>query len=208
MRYEVHIVGYVRDGLSGVPKTFFVNRVEDSSVGLSGIATFETDDFVDAWKVFEEGCQWSSDQLATTEGFGVHVKLEERRQAVVFDGSVLRFDGESFVNSSPMSDELDRQWSTLLSGWDIHLDGVFDPRLRNFLVEQDWIVLNYFSSSGKNETTVTIHFARERECIDTFINVIDFLQDAGGFEGIAYWEAPLAFQVYGLTVPRPIRFPI
>lgn len=195
--YEVHIVGY-QGNLDDVPEPFFLNIIDVASQGFCGIATVEAQSINQAYAAFEQGCVWSKEQLEMrNETFGCHVKLEQTKESVKFDDlSLNRLPNQrkqkNFVHSP------------VIAAWDVHLDGKFHPELLSCLVEQGYILLEYQTTQETSSTTLTLHFLRQEACQEEFKWLRTELLSAGGFSGILYWEDPLAFVVYGPTIPRPV----
>ena len=196
-RFEVHIVGYALSDLSSAPKPFFLNDVLGDRQVFSSIATYECENLQIAWGVFEQACHWSEEQLNKQASFGVHVKLEEVVHA-------LDINIPMHHPPSPSHRENTMVESPLAAAWDIHVDGVFDPAIKNALQDQGYIPLQYRSRQGQEMTTMTLHFLRLSDAENEFKRVRSFLEGTGGFHGTLYYEHPLAFVVYGKTQPRPI----
>ncbi len=97
--------------------------------------------------------------------------------------------------------------SPLMAAWDVHLDGSFDPKLQEHLITNDsYILLQYRHRQGQLSTTLTLHFLQQQECIREYKRMAHSLKQYGGFSGQLYWEDPLAFAVYGTTIPRSIVY--
>lgn len=200
--YEVHIVGYAGSDLSNGPSAFFLNQVTRSDGGFVAIATVETNKASKALALFNEACEWADEQLTATPTFGARVSLEQLRQSLEFNdqGALGPRPFVSFRRPHP----LPFQYSSSLSGWDIHLDGHFRPEVREFLISQAYVVVDYISKTGERLTTLTTHFFSEEGCIEEYEGVTSFISRAKGFTGCIYWERPLGFRLYGNVVPRPV----
>jgi hypothetical protein len=196
--FEVHIVAYKGSDLSKVPKPYFLNEIALSTQGFASIATVESNSLTEAYKAFEQGSRWSEKQLKEQKTFGVHAKLEAVREQVIIQKPVLRKLPRLRTKKFHFIE------SSIVSAWDVHLDGFFDERLKNCLYNDQYIVLDYLSSQGKQMSTLTMHFLKPQECIAEFKRVVAVVKESGGFSGNIYWEDPLAFVVYGETIARPI----
>lgn len=196
--YEVHIVGYRGTDLSNVPKPFFTNEISQSTQGFAQIATSEQDDRLQAHADFEAACRWSASKFADPDQPGVHVKLEAVCEQQIFSDTVLQ--------TPPISKQTRNVYirSALVSAWDVHLDGTFDPELKQVLHDDGYIILDYRSSRDEPMSTLTMHFLQPDECSEEYRRICEFITKTGGFSGNIYWEHPLAFAVYGNTIPRPI----
>jgi hypothetical protein len=198
-KYEVHIVSYGSSDLSHVPSPFFLNRIDASSQGFSGIATVETASIKDVYVAFETASAWCSQQVKSQEFFGAHAKLEQLR------GS-LRVNQPLPTNELVLPRQTELIHSTTVGAWDVHLDGRFDPELKRGLRESGYILLDYVDSEGTPETTLTLHFLRQETCTREYERVCEAVTKSGGFTGVIYWEDPLGFAVFGEknNIPRPI----
>lgn len=198
LRFEAHIVGYEGTDLSRAPKPYFINEISCSTQGFSTIATMEADSLEEAYRQFEVGIGWAEQQLAVRPRFGVHVKLEAMKEQRIVDKPLLK------ALPKVRSGQFAYMKSPLVSAWDVHLDGVFDKRLKDHLHAEGYIILDYVSSYGKVCTALTMHFLRPEECVAEYQRAVEAVDSAGGFSGSIYYEDPLAFVVYGETIPRPI----
>ncbi len=196
--FEVHIVGYKGTNLDEVPKPFFTNRVDESTQGFACIATAETDNLPDAHRYFELASEWSEKQLTVQPKFGVHTKLEAVKKQVWVDKPDLVSLPAKRKKKFNMAE------SALVSAWDVHLDGFFDEQFKKALHKDGYIILDYLSSNGEEMATLTMHFLRPEECVEEFNRIVTEAQKSGGFVGNIYYEDPLAFAVYGPTIPRPV----
>jgi len=196
--FEAHIVTYGRSNLSQVPEPFFLNQVDASTQGFSGIATAEVADIQKAYAHFKAGSEWSERQLTLQNGFGCHVKLEQLRHST----PVRKPD----LKRLPVSSGRPRTFSSaIVSAWDVHLDGEFHPDFMRWLREErDYILLEYVSRAGKLCRTLTLHFLQQSTCQKEYTYIVPQVLECGGFVGTIYWEDPLAFVVYGPTTPRPV----
>lgn len=200
--FEVHIVGYTGTDLSQVPKPFFTNVVSQSTQGFACIATAELQSISDAYKQFDVATRWCEKELTSQSTFGVHAKLEQVRDQQWYALPVLQGTPERRMKTFGFVQ------SALASAWDVHLDGLFDPALKKVLHEDGYIILDYASSGGVAMSTLTMHFLRPEECIEEYERINALLRTSGGFTGNVYWEDPLAFVVYGPTIPRPVVLPL
>ncbi len=196
--FEVHIVGYPGTDLSEVPAPFFTNHIDQSTQGFSAIATAECADVAGAYRAFDEATRWCAAESAKSTTFGVHAKLEAVREQRWFEKA------ELLHTPGPRTGTYAYIQSALVSAWDVHLDGWFDPRLKEALHRDGYIILDYLSSGREEMSTLTMHFLRPDECVAEYRRVTRLLEKYGGFVGNVYYEDPLAFVVYGPTIPRPI----
>lgn len=196
--FEVHIVGYADTDLSRAPKPYYLNEVAHSTQGISTIATIESNNLNKAYKQFELGSRWSERQLKEQDKFAAHVKLEAMKEQLFIDKPVLEKLPE------PRLKQFTHIESPIVSAWDVHFDGHFDKRLKDYLHNDGYIVFNYISTRGEEISTLTMHFLRPEECIDEFKRITKSVQECGGFKGQIYYEDPLAFVVFGETIPRRI----
>jgi hypothetical protein len=196
-KWEAHIVAYGLTDLEARPRPFFLNQVNKSTQGLSGIATVESGSLASAYQAFEAGCKWAEQQCSIQEGFGCHIKLEQTRESIAMD--------ELRLYRLPNVQKARRViLSPLVAAWDIHLDGQFNEGLLGYLVQQGYVLLDYKDSADHYVVTLTLHFLGPQACEEEFQLLTHELKSLGGFSGVAYWEDPLAFVVYGATLPRPI----
>lgn len=196
--YEVHIVGYKGTDFSEAPNPFFLNDIDLSTQGFACIATSERDELHSAYNDFALASAWCELQDKQQSSFGVHVKLEHVKEQCFFDELGLEKHPELRCQSTRYIE------SPLVSAWDVHLDGIFNPHLREVLHQDGYIILDYLSSSGESLSTLTMHFLRPEECQEEYSRVCEAVKQSGGFRGNIYYEDPLAFVVYGNTIPRPI----
>ncbi len=196
--FEVHIVGYKGTDLSHAPKPYFNNEILGSTQGFSGIETVESNDLSEAYKEFEKGLIWSKKQLSIQKEFGVHIKLEAIKDQIKINKPILKKLPE------PRLKKFKYIKSQFVAAWDVHLDGFFNEHLKNILHKDGYIIMDYISSDGENIVTLTMHFLKPRECADEYHRIINLIKKSGGFVGNIYYEDPLAFVVYGETIPRPI----
>ncbi len=196
-KWEVHIVGYGDSDLTHPPALFFTNRVDVATQGFCSIATLETNSLRAAYSGFEKAYAWCLREVKRQKSFGVHVKLEECRESLYLPELV--YSGRLRRVRIPKKFQ-----STVVSAWDVHLDGQFDDQLRNDLFEQGYIRLDYLDTKGVSCTTMTLHFLRQEACVREFEWIAAEVKRTGGFKGTVYWEDPLAFVVVGETLPRPV----
>lgn len=197
--FEAHIVAYGKSDLRNIPEGFFLNSVNASSQGFSGIATVETNDIETAYEAWLLGSEWSKRQLAEQSEFGCHMKLEQWRESTPIRRSPLK--------RLPRGREKPQTFETVLVGaWDTHLDGDYiHPDLRKWLIEErGYILLDYVSRSGRQCQTLTLHFLQRDKCQEEYDYIVPEIKECGGFNGTIYWEDPLAFVVFGPTTPRPV----
>ena len=196
--FEAHIVAYGKSDLKQIPKPFFLNQVDASTQGFSGIATMETKDVAEAYASFQEGSAWSEQQLILQPGFGCHVKLEQLRHSTPVRKPHLK-------RLPTNREKLETFSSAIVGAWDVHLDGEFHPDFLKWLREErEYILLEYVSRAGKLCRTLTLHFLQQHTCQEEYQYIVPQVQECGGFVGTIYWEDPLAFVVYGPTTPRPV----
>ncbi len=202
--YEVHIVTYKGTDNSDIPAPFFLNEINDSSVDLTGIATIETESIQDAVKGFELGVAWAKTALLNGKTINLHVKLERLLHRQDFEAK-----GDDRINIEALNKthtgEIPLEHSAYLAGFDVHMDGNFDEDFKAELAKRDWVVLDYISSAGQAESTLTKHFLSAQGCTRTYADMVDYLKDNGGFTGTLYCEEPQGFQVFGENTPRPIH---
>lgn len=199
--YEIHIVGYTGTDLNEVPSPFFLNRVDQSTQGFAVIATAEVDDVNEAYAAFDMGRKWSEEQVTKQNNFAVHVKLEALKGFVHIDNN--NFDLDVY-NKNYGSTQFGYINDCFISAWDVHVDGIFHPELKEFMYQRGYIILDYKASNGELMSTLTIHFLQPETCIAEYHKIKKCIADGGGFSGGIYYEDPLGFVVFGETIPRPI----
>lgn len=199
--YEIHIVGYTGTDLSDVPSPFFLNRVEQSTQGFAMIATAEVDDVNEAYSAFDVARKWSEEQVIKQHNFAVHTKLEALKGFIKIDNN--KFDLDVYNQDYGLT-QFQYINDSFIAAWDVHIDGIFHPELKEFLYQRGYIILDYVAANGELMSTLTIHFLQPEICIAEYNKVSACIANGGGFSGGIYYEDPLGFVVFGETIPRPI----
>ncbi|MEX0813148.1 MAG: hypothetical protein WD048_13095 [Chitinophagales bacterium] len=193
--YELHLVSYNDTCLKLIPYRHEKLIIEDTQVCLNEITSvhdFETE--LEAVNFFNETVE---NILSSGQSGEFHIKLEYMKDLVSLNSDSINEDNISkHYPNLPISISYDQNFFIGGFGWDIHIDGVFNEKIKNFLIKNNWVFLNYKADDNKGKlTTLTQHFLSKEECEDTFDRITGYLKKVGGFSGNIYWEEPVKYYI-------------
>jgi len=190
--YEIHIVSYNKTKLVNIPEAFERLVITDSQVCLNEVTSFhDLKTRADAVAMFNSTVKWFEQTNPSGE---IHIKLEYFMDLVTIDN--LKFISGIPYPTLPKSLSYDENYFIGGLGWDVHIDGTFDPKLKKLLIDKGWVYLNYLSHDGKKEyVTLTQHFLCEEKCSQAYNAILGYLKKSCGFAGDVYWEDPVRYLI-------------
>lgn len=191
--YEVHIVAYHKSKLANVPfpfKKFIITAAEGNAI--SEIATAETQTLKEAVEAFNIAIQW---KISKKKRGAMHIKLEQLLGETTAETLNATLAKKIPYPTMPTVLTYAENYFLGAFGWDVHIDGTFNTKLRKKLIQKGWIFMDYISSTEKACTTLTQHFLSRQSCKEAYSGIISYVKNSGGFKGQIYWEMPVRYLV-------------